>query len=309
MISVVIPLYNKAPHISRTIESVLAQTVKPDEIIIVDDGSTDGSYQIVENYIGQGVKLIRQSNQGESAARNRGVSESNGTYIAFLDADDEWLPQHLEVLSELISQYPQATLFSTSHIIRRNGSVFRPRSPFQDGWSGLVEEFLRSYSDGLSLVNSSTACVRKTNLQTIGGFPIGVRRGPDVITWIKLALLYQVAHSAKATSIYNQEAINRSNQLREVEPPGSLIFISELIKSPSLTKRYQVDLKNLFDKISFFTAAGFRIHSDIKGFKSIEDIAWNTGRYKLYCHLLLLKLMPLRVLIFLRENRHEKLQS
>lgn len=308
MISVVIPLYNKAPHISRAIESVLAQTVQPSEIIVVDDGSSDGSDKIVKNYLKQGVKLIQQLNQGVSAARNRGVEEASEPYIAFLDADDEWLSQHLEYLSQLISQYPHASLFSTAHFIRRGGHLFRAKSSLQENWSGSIERFFRVYSDGLSLVNSSTVCARKADLKIIGGFPIGVRRGEDIITWIKLAMISHVAHTSVATAIYHQDAVNRSNQFYETEPPGSLTFIAHLIKFSRLPRAHQTDLKLLFDTIALSTAAGFRLHTDANGFRSILDIAWNVGRYKLYCQLLLLKIMPLKTLIFLRENRHKKLK-
>ena len=94
-VSVVIPVYNSSEYIARTIESVLAQTHKPDEIIVVDDGSTDETRQKVTQYEPK-VKYIYQTNAGTSAARNTGIKTSSSEWIAFLDADDEWLPEYLQ---------------------------------------------------------------------------------------------------------------------------------------------------------------------------------------------------------------------
>ena len=105
-VSVVIPLYNKAPHISRAINSVLGQTSPPEEIIVIDDGSTDGGGDIVKAYQDPRIRYIRQENQGVSAARNRGIELAKGELIAFLDADDAWKPKFLETISEMRSLYP-----------------------------------------------------------------------------------------------------------------------------------------------------------------------------------------------------------
>ncbi len=94
-VSVVIPCYNGAPFLRETLDSVLAQTHAPLEVIVVDDGSTDASAAIAESY-GPPVRVIRQQNQGESVAQNRGIDESQGRWIAFLDSDDVWKPTKLE---------------------------------------------------------------------------------------------------------------------------------------------------------------------------------------------------------------------
>ena len=101
-ISVVIPAYNAAAWIRRAVNSVLSQTRPADEIIVVDDGSTDGTGDIVRMYDGR-VRLLQQANAGAAAARNTGILAATGDWIAFLDADDEWLPQKLQRQTEYLN--------------------------------------------------------------------------------------------------------------------------------------------------------------------------------------------------------------
>jgi len=95
-VSVIVPLYNKAPYVRRALDSVAAQTFGDFELIVVDDGSTDEGASVVESFGDGRVRLIRQENTGPGAARNRGINEARGEVLAFLDADDEWLPTYLE---------------------------------------------------------------------------------------------------------------------------------------------------------------------------------------------------------------------
>lgn len=113
-ISVVIPLYNKGPYISRTLNSALSQTKLPGEIIVVDDGSTDGGGEIVQQMNNPLIRLVTQENKGVSVARNVGISLAKGELIAFLDADDEWKPRFLEVISDMRRLYPQAGAYASA---------------------------------------------------------------------------------------------------------------------------------------------------------------------------------------------------
>ena len=115
MISVVIPLYNKEQYIERAVYSVLSQTFQQFEIVIVNDGSTDGSASVIERMDNPLIRLIHQKNGGVSAARNRGIEEARFEYIAFLDADDEWKENHLEIIAGLISKFPECGVFGTSY--------------------------------------------------------------------------------------------------------------------------------------------------------------------------------------------------
>lgn len=305
MISVVIPLYNKASHIVRTLDSVLAQTVAPAEIIVVDDGSTDGGGEIVTSTYGSKVTLIRQTNQGVSAARNRGVEAVSTPYVAFLDADDEWRDNHLQTLKGLIEACPTAVLYSSAHLISREGRIYRPRSVFTEGWRGYVEDFFSAYAKDLSLVNSSTACVQVAAFKYIGGFPVGMIRGEDIVAWVKLALHGRVAHVEIPTAIYHQDAENRTDRLKETESPGSLQYLSKLLADDQLPSNVRASATKLFERISFFTAAGFAMRGDSLGLAAIRRLAWQHRHIRLTLAIMLLNSIPPTALRWARHWRHQ----
>lgn len=118
-VSVIIPLYNKQRYIQRALDSVFAQTYKDYEVLVVDDGSTDNGADIVQRCNDSGVRLIRQANAGPGAARNRGIRESSGPCIAFLDADDEWLPAFLEVSMNHLQTQPDCAQCGSIYKRRR----------------------------------------------------------------------------------------------------------------------------------------------------------------------------------------------
>jgi len=112
MFSVIIPLYNKVHTINRTLLSVLNQNYKDFEVLIIDDGSTDNGVSVIEKYTKDSrIRIIRQENQGVSVARNVGIQEAKSDFIAFLDGDDEWLPEYLQKVTEAIQKFPEAGLF------------------------------------------------------------------------------------------------------------------------------------------------------------------------------------------------------
>lgn len=304
MFSVVIPLYNKGPHIASTLDTVLAQTLPAVEIIVVDDGSTDNGPDVVQLYIKQGVRLVRQSNQGVSVARNMGLQLAASAYVAFLDADDQWAPNHIATLAELIALCPNAALLSTAHVIRREGQLIHPRSACVQGWLGQVDDFFMAFSKGLSLVNSSTACVRKDALLAVGGFPVGMRRGEDVVAWIKLALKYPVAHAARVTAVFNQEAVNRSDVRHETEPPGSLLYMHKQMITGGVPSGWQLGFCCLFDQLALVTAANFCLKGDVEVAKAIARLAYGAKRYKVAGLIAFVNFLPSWVLRFAKKHRH-----
>ena len=206
MISVIIPLYNGAKFIQRSINSVLNQTYQNFEIVVVNDGSTDHGPQIVAQWQHSSIKLISQKNSGVSIARNTGIKAAKGNIIAFLDADDEWLPNHLEVIHHLVERYPECGVFGTSYFFKReNESLTLPVLPNKFSFTG-TEGILYNYYELASgtdfPMQTSAYAVRKEIIQKIGGFPSGIPSGEDIITLARLQAVCDFAYSKEPTSLY-----------------------------------------------------------------------------------------------------------
>ena len=206
MISIVIPLYNKATSIATALDCVLAQTYQDFEVVVVDDGSTDEGAAIVVEYADSRIRLIRQENAGVSAARNRGVAEAKGEYVAFLDADDEWLLGYLEVQYSLTQRYPQCDVYATNYEFRRisgfTESTILRKLPVKSQDFVMINYFEVAYSSHPPLWTSAVM-VRKRAMESVGGFPVGVKSGEDLLTWARLAVRYKIAYSLCPHAIYN----------------------------------------------------------------------------------------------------------
>jgi glycosyltransferase involved in cell wall biosynthesis len=212
-VSVVIPLYNKESSISRTLNSILNQTVDDFEVIVVNDGSTDNSLDIVKKFDDPRIHLIQQQNQGVSAARNRGVEAAEGKLIAFLDADDEWLPIFLEKILYLYDKYPAAGLLILGHQEFEEMINDKPKySPIlNSAWEGILPSYFVSVTFDHYLVCTGSIGVPKDILNETGLFKEGVSWGEDEDLWGRIALKYPVAYSSQLGTIihFMESDINR----------------------------------------------------------------------------------------------------
>ena len=188
--SVVIPLYNKAPYIVDTVNSVLAQTFSDFEVLVIDDGSTDGGAELVESITDPRLRLIRQANSGVSAARNLGIDEANGEWIAFLDADDWHHPRYLECLLMAHHKFPSADTLGADHIkIPHAEGNWPPHWPEIDESPEVrrIEDLAKQWMDRQTLCSSSTA-VRANRLKSMQPcFALGESYGEDMDLWFRLA--------------------------------------------------------------------------------------------------------------------------
>ena len=303
--SVVIPLYNKDSHIVSTLNSVLTQSFNEFEIIIIDDGSTDSSLQQARTLTDPRVKIIQQENQGVSAARNRGIKESSGDYIAFLDADDEWFSWHLDELNNLINSYPGHGIYSVAHEIWREGKAYIPAQPFTSDFKGLVPDFFGAFSKSLALVNSTTACLPRDFLLNMGGFPEGVKKGEDVYVWLKAAIDKGLVYSARVCARYNQDAQCRSNLNFSNEIPYYLIWLDELILLDALEKKHLESASRFLQSGVFFNAAGMRLDGNKAAFLNLSKLSISKC-LKFKFLLFVLQLAPKCSLKIAQRHRHAR---
>jgi len=201
--SVVIAVYNKAQYLEKTLDSVLNQSHKNFEIIIVNDGSTDSSETIIKQYTDPRISYFKQSNQGAAAARNAAINYANEPWIALLDADDYWYPDHLAELNRLIEKYPTDRVFTTASEVERNGTIFPSHyqlQPDENTQDATLNYFLNSYSS--SLLHSSTTVLHKEVFEKVGYYDHNIKSGQDTDLYIRIALHYQVVFSRKITARY-----------------------------------------------------------------------------------------------------------
>ena len=182
MISVVVPLYNKEKTILKTISSVLTQSYEKFEIIVVNDGSTDGGVALLkESFNDERITIINQENQGVSAARNNGIRESNFDYIALLDGDDEWLPGYLEKVSEAIEQHPEAGMYGTAswHIDVTTGFALDATIERYRGKIVVTDYFENPVAMSHTSATVFTKRVYRELFPEGNGFPVGVKMYED----------------------------------------------------------------------------------------------------------------------------------
>lgn len=219
MISVVIPLYNKEKAIAATLQSVLAQTYTDYEVIVVDDGSTDESAKVVQSVMAQTnkIRLIQKPNGGVCSARNHGIIESRGYYIALLDGDDLWKPTFLEEQVILIHDFPKAGMWGVNTAFIRNGQYYKWEQGMPEGYRGYVENYFgTSHND---LFCSSSVVIRKDVFDKVGYFDERISSSEDLDMWYRIILKYPVVFYDKVLVYYNQDAENRVAYDTEVRFP------------------------------------------------------------------------------------------
>jgi cellulose synthase/poly-beta-1,6-N-acetylglucosamine synthase-like glycosyltransferase len=222
VIGVVVPLYNKVATVRRAIESVLAQTYKHWQLVIVDDGSTDGGAEQIAGLAG--ARVVRQTNRGVSAARNAGAALGDAPLVAYLDADDEWLPHHLEDLADLAQRFPGAVGYATAYERVSAHGVQLLRLPQRSSSFEIADYFAFCQDFGAPLSASSIA-VRRETLQAIGGFPEGIAQGEDLVTWARLTCRGTIAFCSRVSARYH---VADSAPVRPAEPDRVAAALAEL---------------------------------------------------------------------------------
>jgi glycosyltransferase involved in cell wall biosynthesis len=221
MISVVIPAYDAGRFINRTIDSVLAQSLPADEIIVVDDGSTDDTADVVKS-CGPKVRYIYQQNAGVSVARNTGIENAGCEWITFLDADDEWLPDKLERQCNLLTRNPQLCWCACNFLIT-TGTESLPRLNIKAARKALagndyIENYLVEAGKGLCHIATPAVMIHKSLFQQLGGFEPGRAHGEDLDMWSRIAHYYpRIGFIAEPLAVVHLDIANHASASRRIE--------------------------------------------------------------------------------------------
>lgn len=214
MFSIIIPLYNKENYILDAINSVLDQTYTEFELIVVNDGSTDNSGQIVEKINDQRIKVINQQNSGVSVARNNGVKNARYNYVAFLDGDDIWGIQYLEAMKSLIEKYPSCDVFFSNYMRLDSKDISENISVLKTDYIKeiYIDDYFDFYNKEKVGMTSSSTIMTKESINSVGGFNENFTRGEDLLLWTELSIRYEVAYIDYIGAIYRKTPDSLTNK-------------------------------------------------------------------------------------------------
>lgn len=259
LFSVIIPVYNKANYIEETLKSVLEQRFTDYEIIIIDDGSTDSSLEIINQFSDNRICIYTQDNKGVAAARNFGIEKSKGKLIAFLDADDYWFPNHLEEIVKLYHDFPNCGIYCNLYRIKTTNIHFQDISfrGISSGYRGIIKNYFYS-NKPFRISWTSSLAITKEILKEFNGFNENVTNGQDIELWTKIGIKYSVVVSNKITAIYN---FNTTSSLTKQNINSmKLMDFSQFEEE----EKKNIYLKEFLDLHRFFYAIQFKTEGNIE---------------------------------------------
>lgn len=219
--SVVIPLYNKSQYIIRAINSIFEQKFPVDEIIIVDDGSTDDGLVKVHELNSPIIKIIEQENQGVSIARNTGITQCRNEYILLLDADDYWLSNFTSEIKTLAIKNPDAGILACNYAFKTNEKIIPAKLRAVPKKLGIIPNYFASCVKADLPITASSVALKKSAITAIGGFPVGMKMGEDQLVWSRISYRYQIAFSNTVAVHYDraiEDSACKTNLITELAP-------------------------------------------------------------------------------------------
>lgn len=236
-VSIIIPTYNRKDTVFETIDSALEQTFTDREIIVVDDGSSDGTKDLLYEKYGSSIKILRQDNQGPAAARNTGIRESQGNYLAFLDSDDIWLPETVETLiKEFSSEYKPGLVYCGILKIFKDDRTAIETIPEKKGM--IYDQLL----EGNFIGGSSNVLVKKDCLTNVGLFNGDCSPAEDYDLWLRIAKKYPVQYVPKTLVNYLVHPDGISQDLDKMEKAEKKILENHLSKSAESSSLSQKEI-------------------------------------------------------------------
>lgn len=229
--SIIIPAYNAEKFIARGVESVLKQTVEDFELIVVDDGSEDRTLEHLKSINDERLMVISQSNKGVSVARNTGISNAHGEFVCFLDADDEYLPNHLEHLAGLITENPSREFFATRFCISLRTDSNDIIMPNTTGDVSYYEDAVKEMLRTPEMICTGCVCIKREMFEKYGMFEPGVKLAEDTDMWKRVYVHTGIVYSDTVTFKRNRdgsEATKHYTRRYEADPLNRMpMFLSD----------------------------------------------------------------------------------
>ena len=267
-VSVIIPTYNRSTEVLRAINSVLNQTYKDFELIVVDDGSTDETELLLAEFVKLGLlKYYKNSNQGVSAARNFGVSTTLSSWLAFLDSDDEWLPNKLQLQVDYIRSNSSCNIVYTQEIWIRNGVRVNQRIIHQKYGGWIFDQCIQQ-----CLIAPSSVMLRATLFHEMGGFDQNFQVCEDYDLWLKISSLYEVGLVSEAGIIkYGGHDDQLSTKFVAMDF-WRIKSLSRILKIRNLSiKQKELVVETIFKK-GLILIKGYQKHKNLQGVLEVELI-------------------------------------
>tara|TARA_B100000965_G_scaffold405161_1_gene438121 strand:- start:2186 stop:3022 length:837 start_codon:yes stop_codon:yes gene_type:complete len=254
-VSVIIPTFNRFSLISRAIDSVLNQTIKPFEIIVVDDGSSDNTSTFIKNNY-KSVKLIKQKNLGVSKARNVGIKNSSGDWIALLDSDDEWKKNKLEVQIKSLSEYDYYSVCHTNEIWIRNGIRVNQKKRHQKYGGDIFDKCL-----DICRISPSSIIFKKNIIDEVGWFDEGLPICEDYDLWLRITANFKILFIDKPLVIkYGGHSDQLSKSVNGIEA-YRIKSLENLLSNTKLIKDYKsLTIKMLITKLGIYKKGLLKRH-------------------------------------------------
>ena len=267
LISVIIPVYNRPNPVIRAIESVLDQTFRDFELIVVDDGSTDRTVETMREYEDR-IALVQRPHLGVSAARNAGLKRASGSLIAFLDSDDYWLPDKLAVQEEFFRENPQALICQTEEIWIRNGKRVNSRNRHKKP-SG--EAFVRSLE--LCLISPSTVMMRRELFELFGTFDEKLPACEDYDLWLRVTAKVPVFLIDRPLTVKNGGHADQLSRTTMGLDQYRVRALEKILESGILTPRQSVAAREMLCKKAEVFAQGCIKRGKIDQGRRFQELA------------------------------------
>ena len=308
-VSIIIPAYNAESTIKCTIRSVHKQTYRDYELIIIDDGSTDRTVEIVREIADDRLKLFSYKNAGLPTARNRGIQQATGEYIAFLDADDLWTRDKLEKQVAVLETNPEVgVVYSQTYCIDSQSNFLYYCNPVCFAGDVLKELFLTNF-----LHNGSNPLIRQQAIATVGKFDSSLNSSEDWDYYLRLAALYPFAVVPKYQVLYRQTENNMSSNVARVKQASYTVLERAYQKHPQLQRyrRQSLSILHLYCAELYLRNSKYKAQDKSKAFTNIllSIRLYPQSIFKIDTQRILIKLLPVNILslklirLFEKQNK------